>query len=55
MKLAFYYTPLSNKLNAAQQGSFPTIPERVTTIDESTRQEIQKELKMQRALDVMSF
>jgi len=55
MKLAFYYTPLSNKLNAAQQESFPTIPERVTTIDESTRQKIQKDLKMQRALDVMSF
>ncbi len=55
MKLAFYYTPLSNKLNAAEQGSFPTIPERFTTIDESARQEIQKELKMQRALDVMSF
>jgi len=55
MKLAFYYTPLSNKVNAAEQGSFPTIPERFTTIDESARQEIQKELKMQRALDVMSF
>ena len=55
MKLAFYYTPLSNKVNAAQQGSFPTVPKRVTTLDESTRQEIQKDLKLQRALDVMSF
>ena len=55
MKLAFYYTPLSNKVNAAQQGSFPTVPKRVTTLDESTRQEIQKDLKLKRALDVMSF
>lgn len=55
MKLAFYYTPLSNKLNAVQLGSFPTVPERVTTIDDSTKQEIHKDLKLQRALDVMGF
>ena len=55
MKLAFYYTPLSNKLNAAQLGSFPTVPERVTTIDDSTKQEMRKDLKLQRALDVMGF
>jgi len=55
MKLAFYYTPLSDKLNEAQLGSFPTVPERVTTIEESTKQEIRKDLKLQRALDVMGF
>jgi len=55
MKLAFYYTPLSNKLNEAQQGSFPTVPERVTTPDDSTKQEMNKDLKLQRALDVMGF
>ena len=55
MKLAFYYTPLSNKLNAAQLGSFPTVPERVTTFDDSTKQEMRKDLKLQQALDVMGF
>jgi hypothetical protein len=55
MKLAFYYTPLSDKLNEAQLGSFPKVPERVTTIEESTKQEIRKDLKLQRALDVMGF
>jgi hypothetical protein len=55
MKLAFYYTPLSDKLNAAQLESFPSVPERVTTIDDSTKQEIRKDLKLQRALDVMGF
>ena len=55
MKLAFYYTPLSNQLNAAQQDDFPKIPERVTTVDESSRQEIRNDLKLQRALDVMGF
>jgi hypothetical protein len=55
MKLAFYYTPLSNKVNAAQQAVFPTIPKRFTTLDEGSRQDIQKDLKLQRALDVMTF
>lgn len=55
MKLAFYYTPLSNKLNAAQRSSFPVVQGRVTGPDESTRQEIHKDLKLQRALDVMGF
>ena len=55
MKLAFYYSPLSNKLNAEQQGSFPTNTERVFTLDEGTKKEIQNELKLKRRLDVMSF
>ncbi len=55
MKLAFYYTPLSNKLNAVQLESFPSVPERVTTLDDSTKQEMRKDLKLQRALDVMGF
>lgn len=55
MKLAFYYTPLSDKLNEAQLGSFPTAPERVTGLDDSTKQEMRKDLKLQRALDVMGF
>ena len=55
MKLAFYYTPLSNKLNSVQLESFPTVPERVTTPDDSTKQEMRKDLKLQRALDVMGF
>jgi len=55
MKLAFYYKPLSNKLNAEQEGSFPTNTERVFTLDEGTKKEIQNELKLKRRLDVMSF
>ena len=55
MKLAFYYTPLSSKLNAAQQGDFPAIGGREYTLDESSKQEIKKELKMQRAVDVMGI
>ena len=55
MKLAFYYTPLSNKLNAAQRSSFPMVQGPVSGPDKSTRQEIQKDLKLQRALDVMGF
>ena len=55
MKLAFYYTPLSNKLNAAQSGSFPAVPARVTTPDEASKQEMRQNLKLQRALDVMGF
>jgi len=55
MKLAFYFAPLSSQLNEAQRGSFPTLPERVTTPDDSTRQEMHRDLKLQRALDVMGF
>jgi len=55
MKLAFYFAPLSSQLNEAQRGSFPTVPERVATPDDSTRQEMHRDLKLQRALDVMGF
>jgi uncharacterized protein YcgL (UPF0745 family) len=55
MKLAFYYMPLSNQLNAKQQGSSPKVPKRFTTIDDSTKQEMREDQKMQRALDVMGF
>jgi hypothetical protein len=55
MKLAFYYKPLSNKLNVAQEGSFPTNTERVFTLDEDTKKEINDELKLNRRLNVMSF
>ena len=55
MKLAFYYTPLSNQVNATQQDAFPNVPERVTTLEEGSKQEIRKDLKLERALDVMGF
>lgn len=55
MKLAFYFAPLSNKLNEEQEGSFPTNTERVFTLDEGTKQEIEKDLKLERRLNVMSF
>ena len=55
MKLAFYYAPLSNKLNATQQEAYPTVPERFTTVDEESKQEMREDLKLQRAMDVMGF
>ena len=55
MKLAFYYTPLSNRLNEAEQGDFPAVSEREFTLDEKSKQEIKKDLKMQRAVDVMGI
>ena len=55
MKLAFYYTPLSNKVNEAQEGSFPASTERVFTLDEESKREIQDDLKLNRRLNVMSF
>jgi hypothetical protein len=55
MKLAFYFAPLSSQLNEAQRGSFPAVPTRVTTPDDSTRQEMRRDLKLERALDVMGF
>jgi hypothetical protein len=55
MKLAFYYTPLSNQVNEAQQGDFPAVSEREFTLDEGSKQEIQKDLKLERALNVMEF
>ena len=55
MKLAFYYTPLSNQLNATQQNAFPQVPASVTSLDESSKQEIREDQRMQRALDVMGF
>ena len=55
MKLAFYYRPLSDQLNAAQQGDFPAISGREYSLDEDSKQEIQKELKMQRAVNIMDF
>ena len=55
MKLAFYFTPLSSKLSEAQRESFPTVPKRVTTLDDSTKQQMHREIKLQQALDVMGF
>jgi uncharacterized protein YcgL (UPF0745 family) len=55
MKLAFYYTPLSNQVNEAQQEDFPAVSEREFTLDEGSKQEIQKDLKLERALNVMEF
>jgi uncharacterized protein YcgL (UPF0745 family) len=55
MKLAFYYTPLSNQLNAAQRESFPVVPTQVTAPDNRTKQEIREDLRLQQALDVMGF
>lgn len=55
MKLGFYYTPLSDKVNKNQPGDFPAISDREYTLDEGTKQEINKDLKLQRALNVMEF
>ena len=55
MKLAFYYTPISNKVNEAQEESLPTGTDRVFTLDEDSKKEIENELKLNRRLNVMSF
>ena len=55
MKLAFYYTPISNKVNEAQEESLPAGTDRVFTLDEDSKKEIENELKLNRRLNVMSF
>jgi len=55
MKLAFYYTPLAGKVNQTQRELFPQIPADVFSIDDRTRQEDNKNFKLERQMDVFGF
>jgi hypothetical protein len=55
MKLAFYYTPISTKVNQTQRGLFPPTLTEDFSIDSRTRQQVADESKLQRAIDVMGF
>ena len=55
MKMAFYYTPLSKKVNQAQRETFPKILEDAYFIDDRTRQEDMKDIKLKRRMDVFGF
>jgi len=55
MKLAFYYTPLARKVNQTQRELFPQIPADAFSIDDRTRQEDNKNLKLERQMDVFGF
>ena len=55
MKLAFYYTPLSGKVNQTQRELFPQIPAQDFSIDSRSRQQAIDDRRMQQAIDVMGF
>ncbi len=55
MKLAFYYSPLAAEVNETQREEFPQIPADAFSIDDRTRQETRKELKLRREMDVFGF
>jgi uncharacterized protein YcgL (UPF0745 family) len=55
MKLAFYYGPLAAEVNEAQREVFPQIPADAFSIDDRTRQETRKDLKLKQEMDVFGF
>ena len=55
MKLAFYYTPLSNQLNRAHQGTIPVVPTPIIVPDDKLKQDARKSRRLEDALDVMGF
>ena len=55
MKLAFYYSPLATEVNATQREAFPQIPADTYSIDDRTRQEINKDSKLRQEMDVFGF
>ena len=55
MKLAFYYGPLAAEVNESQREVFPLIPADAFSIDDRTRQEDLKDIKLQRRMDVFGF
>jgi len=55
MKLAFYYGPLAAQVNEAQREVFPQIPADAFSIDDRTRQETRKDLKLKQEMDVFGF
>ena len=55
MKLAFYYTPLAEKVNQVQREIFPQIPAQDFSIDSRSRQQAVDDRRLQQAIDVMGF
>jgi len=55
MKLAFYYTPLTAKVNQAQREIFPQLPAQDFSIDSRSRQQAVDDRRLQQAIDVMGF
>jgi len=55
MKLAFYYVPLSAKVNQAQREIFPAIPAQDFSLDSRSRQQAIDDRRLQQAIDVMGF
>ena len=55
MKLAFYYSPLAAEVNETQREVFPQIPADAFSIDDRTRQEINKDSKLRQEMDVFGF
>ena len=55
MKLAFYYSPLAAEVNETQREAFPQIPADAYSIDDRTRQETIKDLKLRQEMDVFGF
>jgi hypothetical protein len=55
MKLAFYYTPLAEKVNQAQRELFPQIRAEDFSLDSRSRQQAIDDRKLQHAIDVMGF
>jgi hypothetical protein len=55
MKLAFYYTPLTRKVNQAQRDLFPQMPAEDFSLDSRSRQQAIDDRRLQQAIDVMGF
>ena len=55
MKLAFYFGPLAADVNEAQREVFPAIPADTFSLDERSRKEVIKDLKLKQKMDVFGF
>jgi hypothetical protein len=55
MKLAFYFTPLTRKVNQAQRDLFPQMPAEDFSLDSRSRQQAIDDRRLQQAIDVMGF
>lgn len=55
MKLVFYYTPLTRKVNQAQRELFPQMPAEDFSLDSRSRQQAIDDRRLQQAIDVMGF
>jgi hypothetical protein len=55
MKLAFYYMPIATKVNQTQREIFPQVNTEDFSIDSRTRQQVEDDSRLRRAIDVMGF